>query len=251
MEYSVDELSIESGLSVDTIRYYQSFGLLPGPERRGRNAVYSDSHVDRLSLIRSMSSRGFSLKAIRELLAGRDSGGSDKALLAAIEEGAPAEQCSSEEFAKRLGIPLALLRSVERTGLAEPQLGEDGRHGYSPSDLGIARGAIKLLGYGLPLTELLTLAVKHDRAVRKTIDKAIDLFDDHIRKGEDRSEADSDAVAEAYKDLLPVVTGLVAHHFQRVLVNRALARLRKSGERGVLEVALKTTSRSRLGLKWR
>jgi DNA-binding transcriptional MerR regulator len=251
VEYGVDELSTESGLSVDTIRYYQSFGILPGPERRGRNAVYRQSHLDRLVLIRSMSSRGFSLKAIRELLVGRGTGGPDQALLAAIEEGSPGEECSSEEFARRLGIPRALLRSVERTGLAEPQLGEDGRRGYSETDLGVARGALKLLGYGMPLTELLSLAVNHDRAIRKTVDKAIDLFDDYIRKREDRSGADAESVAEAYRELLPVVTGLVAHHFQRILVNRALTRLRKSGERGELEVALKTTSRSRLGLRWR
>jgi hypothetical protein len=46
------------------------------------------------------------------------------------------------------------------------------------------------------------------------------------------------------------VTGLVAHHFQRVLVNRALKRLKKSGDTGPLEIALKVASETRLGVRW-
>ena len=109
---------------------------------------------------------------------------------------------------------------------------------------------VKLLRYGFPITQLLGLALKHDRAVRKTVDAAIDLFDAHVRKASPKGHADPEAVAEAFRDLLPVVTALVAHHFQRVLVNRALKRLKKSGDRGDLHVALEETKRSRLKLRW-
>lgn len=254
MRYTVGELALASGLSVDTIRFYQTRGLLDPPEREGRRAFYADPHLERLRYIQEMAGRGFSLKAIADLLARGGSPGAvatDEALRAAIGEEHAEAAYEQEEFARALGVPAALLRSVERTGLAEPQLLEDGSERYSESDLRVARGALKLLEHGIPLTSLLALAVKHDRAVRKTVEGAIDLFDDHIRKTRAGEAHDSEAVAEAFKTLLPVVTGLVAHHFQRVLVNRALKRLKRSGDTGPLKVALKATARSRLRLRWR
>src|ERR1035441_8758757 len=66
--YSLPELVRASALPVDTIRYYQSLGLLDGPRRRGRTAVYNDSHLKRLRLIRSMSARGLPLKVVKTLV---------------------------------------------------------------------------------------------------------------------------------------------------------------------------------------
>ena len=50
-EYTIDELSAATRVPSRTIRFYQSKGALPKPEIRGRVAVYTDEHVDRLSLI--------------------------------------------------------------------------------------------------------------------------------------------------------------------------------------------------------
>ena len=44
----VEQLSARAGVSVDTIRYYQSKGLLDPPRREGRVAWYDDGHLDRL-----------------------------------------------------------------------------------------------------------------------------------------------------------------------------------------------------------
>ena len=90
MEYEVSDLAAAAGVSVDTIRFYQTGGLLPLPARSGRKAVYNEEHLARLRLIRSMATKGLSLKAIRLLLersplpAGEPGG--DAALLAALEE---------------------------------------------------------------------------------------------------------------------------------------------------------------------
>jgi len=70
-----------------------------------------------------------------------------------------------------------------------------------------------------------------------------------VRK-RDGTHQDADAVARAFKEMLPLVTALVAHHFQRLLVNRALRRLKKKGERDALEVAVQVAARTRLGLRW-
>jgi DNA-binding transcriptional MerR regulator len=252
MAYSLSEVVEQSGVPVDTIRYYQTIRLLPGPARDGRNAVYDDAHLDRLRLIRSMAGRGLSLKVIAMLLAKGERAESDRALLTAIEEESAEPGYDSASAARQLGIPHALLASVERAGLAEAQEQGDGSKRYSEGDLRVARGALKILAYGFPLTRLLALAVKHDRSIRKTVDGAIDLFDAYVRKRSRTrgAEADADAVTAAFKEILPLVTGLVAHHFQRVLVNRALKRLKKSGDEAPLAVALKVASETRLGIRW-
>jgi DNA-binding transcriptional MerR regulator len=249
MRYSLADLVQTSGVPVDTVRYYQTLGLLSAPRHEGRHAVYESTHLDRLRLIRSMSKRGLSLKVIRMLLERGAVLDSDQALLTAIEE-ETAEPCySRHELAAELGVPQALLLSVEKAGLAEAQEEEDGSTRYTESDLKAARGALKLLGYGFPLTRLLLLAVRHHRATRRTVDDAIDLFDRYVRKP-GGARQDPEAVARAFKEMLPLVSALVAHHFQRLLVNRALRRLKKKGERDALEVAVQVAARTRLGLRW-
>lgn len=68
-----DELTVEGvaaavGLPVRTVREYQTMGLLPGPERRGRVGVYRASHVARLELIGRLQARGYSLAGIGDLV---------------------------------------------------------------------------------------------------------------------------------------------------------------------------------------
>ena len=250
MELDVSSLARQAGISVDTIRYYQGLGLLHAPRRDGRNAVYDASHLERLERIRALAERGFSLKAIGSLLEAGDASESDKRLLAAVVLEGQGRSFSSAELAQKLGVPPALVASVERAGLVEGQLGPDGGPSYSEEDVRIAGSALKLLEYGFPLTKLLVLAVKHDRATRRSVDDAIDLFDDHVRKAKAREASDPDAVARAFREMLPMVTALIAHHFQRVLVNRALQRLKKKGDDHALERALRETSRRRIGWRW-
>ena len=67
-ELSIDELASRAGLPTRTIREYQTMGLLPSPERRGRVGVYRPSHLHRLQLIGRLQDRGYSLAGIRDLL---------------------------------------------------------------------------------------------------------------------------------------------------------------------------------------
>ena len=70
MEMRVEQLSVRSEVAVDTIRYYQSKGLLDPPRREGRVAWYGDGHLDRLARIRSLQQRGFTLATIVRLVSG-------------------------------------------------------------------------------------------------------------------------------------------------------------------------------------
>lgn len=73
-EYTIDELAAHTGVPSRTIRFYQSKGALPKPEIRGRKAVYTDAHVERLELIGTLQDRGLRIRAIRDLVVRIDSG---------------------------------------------------------------------------------------------------------------------------------------------------------------------------------
>src|SRR5438132_3850871 len=69
-ELTVEELADRAGVSVRTVRYYISQGLLAGPAARGRNASYTDEHLARLQLIRMLVEQHVPLAEQRQQLAG-------------------------------------------------------------------------------------------------------------------------------------------------------------------------------------
>lgn len=59
----------QTGLSIDTIRFYERRSLLPrAPRTAGRFRLYSADDIARLTFIRQMQGLGFSLQEIRQLL---------------------------------------------------------------------------------------------------------------------------------------------------------------------------------------
>jgi len=68
-EMTVDELAARTGMTVRTLRFYASEGLLPAPHRRGRVAFYDARHRMRLELVRTLQSHGYTLSAIQRVLA--------------------------------------------------------------------------------------------------------------------------------------------------------------------------------------
>lgn len=66
---TIDELADLTGVTVRTIRYYITEGLVPGPSGRGKGAAYSAEHVDRLRLIRRLTEQRVPLAEQRERLA--------------------------------------------------------------------------------------------------------------------------------------------------------------------------------------
>jgi MerR family mercuric resistance operon transcriptional regulator len=68
-------LAKQTGVNIETIRYYEKVGLMPDPVRSaGGHRVYDQSHLKRLSFIRRSRELGFALQEIRELLALVDGG---------------------------------------------------------------------------------------------------------------------------------------------------------------------------------
>ena len=71
----IRELAQQTGVPAKTIRYYESFGLLPRPQRAANNyRQYTSTDVERLRFIASARSLGFSLDDISEIVATRDNG---------------------------------------------------------------------------------------------------------------------------------------------------------------------------------
>src|SRR5437868_15232956 len=65
-----------TGVSTDTLRHYERLGLLARPCRSANGyREYSVSAVDRVSLIRSALSAGFTLAELSKILKVRDQGG--------------------------------------------------------------------------------------------------------------------------------------------------------------------------------
>ena len=69
-EKTLADLSDESGIPARTIRFYIARGLLDGPVKGGRSAVYTAAHVERLEQIKALQAEGRMLSEIAAMLAG-------------------------------------------------------------------------------------------------------------------------------------------------------------------------------------
>jgi DNA-binding transcriptional MerR regulator len=67
-EFTIEDLEKHSRLPVRTIYYYMQEGRLPGPDKRGKYATYSQEHLDRLDLILILKEMHLPLREIRTLL---------------------------------------------------------------------------------------------------------------------------------------------------------------------------------------
>lgn len=123
---TVAELSREAGVPVRTVRFYQTEGLIPAPERVGRRAVYDRRHLERLELVRRLQDRGLQLSAIGEILevAGEDPDaieewlGLGETLSRPWTEDRP-ELLTTEELDERIGDRPVCVADLEGAGVVE------------------------------------------------------------------------------------------------------------------------------------
>ncbi|MGW0119363.1 MerR family transcriptional regulator [Streptomyces sp. NPDC003327] len=117
--YTVDELAARAGVTVRTVRFYGTRGLLPPPvigaRRVGR---YGPDHLSRLALIEELQRQGMTLAAIERYLEQlpADLSAQDLAVhRALVASWAPesAETITRQELERRAGRPLTG-RDVER-----------------------------------------------------------------------------------------------------------------------------------------
>jgi MerR family transcriptional regulator, redox-sensitive transcriptional activator SoxR len=73
-ELTIGEVSQRAGVAPSAIRYYESIGVLPEPERESGQRRYDESVLGKLAFIGVAQTAGFSLDEIRDLVDGIDRG---------------------------------------------------------------------------------------------------------------------------------------------------------------------------------
>ncbi|MEQ8267300.1 MAG: MerR family transcriptional regulator [Parvibaculum sp.] len=69
-DFHIGELAARTGRSIDTIRWYEKQGLIPGVARdAGGRRVYADHHVSWLDLIDRLRRTGMSIAQLRDYVA--------------------------------------------------------------------------------------------------------------------------------------------------------------------------------------
>ena len=75
LNYLIGEASRQSGVHIETIRYYERSGVMPKPNRSpSGQRIYDGEQLQRLSFIKRCRELGFSLNEVRDLFGLVDGG---------------------------------------------------------------------------------------------------------------------------------------------------------------------------------
>ncbi|MFJ9868146.1 MerR family transcriptional regulator [Streptomyces sp. NPDC101165] len=214
---TIDELAARAGLTVRTVRFYSSKGLLPppviGPRRVGH---YGPGHVARLALIEELQQQGMTLAAIERYLGQLppDLTPHDLAIhRAVVASWAPdlVETVPRRELERRAGRPLAP-EDIERLAAMSVVAPEDGDDGETfRVDSGLLRLGVQLLD--VPLSQDTILAarkvlIEHSRAAAHELAQ---LFRGEV------AERDARDVKSLSAHMHPLVVQALLTTFQRSL----------------------------------
>lgn len=176
MALTIDELARRSGMTARNIRQWQTYGLLPPPQRRGRVGVYTDDHLARINRIKELRTQGFPLDLIRRVLESPGMGvEAVEADVRHLAAGALAPFASPErvvlsrrELAARLGD--GVVGPLQDAGIAESASG-----GYTVDGTALAF-LEAATAVGLPpaaLARALAKAHDHQRAIAALLTDAV------------------------------------------------------------------------------
>jgi DNA-binding transcriptional MerR regulator len=228
-EYTVDELAARTGLSVRTLRFYGSEGLLPPPARRGRVALYDARHRMRLDLIRTLQEHGYTLSAIQRVLARipDDADAAQYAVQSAVL--APwlpgdTEELELDELERRVGRPLDAeqLDNLRALGALEPLAG--GRFRISPTMLGHAAELTKLPVPASVLRESARIIEEHAAAVAEGL---TDVFARAIWGPYQRGELGHEELVAILERMRPLALQGLVGAFARAADDAAHRRLER------------------------
>lgn len=228
--YRVDELAELAGISIDLLRSYQSRGLLPAPDHEGRVAWYDKRHLDRLRRIRELKAQGWSMRRIGEALNDRDRG------LQGIVEAAVATDEDTFDLAtlaERTGVPPAVLRSFEASGVLRPRHDPRGHAAYTSADVHAMRSLLSLIGTGVPMEEFMAVADVQLAAAQRLAEGTFELFLRYQREPllarSLPAKVEADRLAASLRVLIESVGDLLAYNFARTMLDVAHAYLDEHG----------------------
>ena len=176
-EFTVDQLAAKVGMTVRNVRAYAGRGLIPPPRLAGRTGYYGADHVARLTLVRELLDKGYTLAAVERMMSELPDGalalGVFETLVSPWSPSEP-EVITEQQLAERAGIPHnpdTIAKLVE-LGIAERQ--DDGRLRIPNPDL--LRTGLEVIKLGVPLDaifEMLPKLFDHADAVAKVY---VELF---------------------------------------------------------------------------
>lgn len=176
-ELTVDQLAAKVGMTVRNVRAYAGRGLIPPPRLVGRTGYYGSEHVARLTLVRELLAKGYTLAAVERMLTGLPDGPLALGLFETlVNPWTPTEPEIIDErrLAERAGIPHdpATIGKLLELGIAERL--DDGRLRIPNPDL--LRTGLDVIKLGVPLPAILEMLPRlraQSEAVAKTY---VDLF---------------------------------------------------------------------------
>ncbi len=117
----IGELSKQTGVSIDTIRYYEQRGLVP-PAARTQSGYrqYSANDITRLKFIVQAKELGFTLEEIGQLLAINSNGRTCHQVKAVAQAKAEEIEIRIQKLARMRQTLLALAEQCEQTAENDP-----------------------------------------------------------------------------------------------------------------------------------
>ncbi|MFI8191225.1 MerR family transcriptional regulator [Streptomyces sp. NPDC085946] len=222
---TIDELAARAGVTVRTVRFYGTRGLLPppviGPRRVGH---YGREHLARLALIEELQHQGMTLAAIERYLRQLPPDLSPRDLAihrAVVASWAPdtVETVTHAELERRAGRPLGDDETARLVAMDVVRPGD----GTYDVDLGLLRLGVRLLD--VPLSHEAILAarkvlIEHSRAAAHELSQLL--------RGE-VSERDARDVKSLSAHMQPLVVQALLTAFQRSLKEELGEWLTESG----------------------
>lgn len=210
---TLDQLTKRVGMSVRTVRFYTTRGLVPPPTRRGRSGYYSSEHVVRLELVRELQAHGFTLSAIEGYMARIPAGASPETIALHRTMLAPwmaelPETLSGKDLARRAGRPLTVddLDTLNALGIVYPT--KHGKYEVAVAHLSVG---VALLDLGMPFEAALAaqdVFTAHGRAIA---DELTELFRTQVWPAYKERGATAEELRQVVERFKPVtVAALVA-----------------------------------------
>jgi DNA-binding transcriptional MerR regulator len=201
--FVIEELSRRTGMTVRSLRSYQSRKLLPPPTVRGRTGYYDERHAARIQLIQNLQSEGIKLHSIARML---DEGGRSDADLLQFTRSVQTMFTESDgsittvgELAGRFGVEdleagAHLLERAERLGLVR-HVDDVTYEELSPRLIDVGEHAVQALG--LTADEALDVVGK----LRKHADGVAKIYLDLFVSNVWTPFAEADQPAEQWSDV--------------------------------------------------
>ncbi|WP_067650537.1 MerR family transcriptional regulator [Nocardia harenae] len=234
-EYRIAELAEAASVPVRTVRYYQERGLIGAPGRRGRHAVYTEAHLERLGVIADLLDRGHSLDGIGELLAGAENGSKVSELLG-FETAASTAWGDGEitiDFAQlldRFGEQATPQAITEAAALGYLRVEDDHFVCSSGRLLDAATGFVAA---GIPLRSVLALSWEMEAAFDRMAFGILQEFRTHLldRVVAHPSPAELHELADTLERLRPFVRQVADEQLARAMDRRIQADLPEVSDR--------------------